>query len=51
MKIFKTYKTIYNRKIPKIIKIYTGYKGFENGLGILWNGYLIPIILPINERN
>lgn len=50
MKAFKVYKARYNKLIPKLTYIYSGYKGLARGIGLLWNNRLIPIILPINER-
>lgn len=50
MKLFKAYKTTYNSKIPKISRIYGGYKGLKNGLCLLWNKRFVPLVLPINER-
>ncbi len=50
MKLFKVYKTNYAKKIPKIKRIYAGYKGLKNGLALVWNKRFIPLVLPINER-
>ena len=50
MKAFQIYKASYAGKFPKIIKIYAGRKGLEGGIALLWKNYLIPIILPVNER-
>ena len=50
MKAFQIYKASYAGKFPKIIKIYAGHKGLKGGIALLWKNYLIPIILPVNER-
>jgi len=50
MKLFKVYKTTYKSKIPKIKYMYAGYKGLNRGVELIWNGRLIPLVLPINER-
>ena len=50
MKLFRIYKTSYKSKIPKITYIYRGYKGIKRGVALLWNGKLIPLVRPINER-
>ena len=50
MKLFKIYKTSYQKKMPKIQYIYHGYRGLKRGLCLLWNKRMIPLVLPINER-
>lgn len=49
MQRFRIYKTHYKSKIPKITYIYRDYKGIKRGVALVWNGKLIPIVLPINE--
>lgn len=36
--------------IPKIQKIYAGYKGLKCGLGMIWLGKMLIVVKPINER-
>lgn len=50
MQLFRIYKSNYKSKIPKLTFMYAGYKGLKRGLILLWNGKLIPLVLPINER-
>ena len=50
MKLLRVYKTSYESKIPKLKFLYSGYKGLDRGVALLWNGKLIPLIRPINER-
>lgn len=50
MKRFKVYKTTYTSIIPKLKFMYAGYRGLNRGLALLWNGKLIPLIVPVNER-
>lgn len=49
--LFEVWKTNYKSKIPIITKLYYGYRGFGNGLGILWNGKALVLLKPINERD
>lgn len=44
-------KTDYKKWLPKIQKVYRGYKGLDAGICLLWHGYFIYLIKPINERN
>ena len=50
MQLFRIYKSNYKRKIPKLTFEYAGYKGLKRGLILLWNGKLIPLVRPVNER-
>lgn len=50
MKRFKVYKTNYIGIVPKLKFMYTGYRGLNRGLALLWNGKFIPLVLPVNER-
>lgn len=50
MQLFRIYKSNYKSKIPKLTFMYAGYKGLKRGLILLWNGKLIPLVLPINEK-
>ena len=50
MKRFEVYKTSYESKIPKVQKIYFGYKWLNGGLCVVWNGKMLVLVRPINER-
>lgn len=50
MKRLGIYKTNYKKKLPVLSYIYAGYTGLKNGLAILWNGKMLVLIRPVNER-
>ena len=50
MQLFRIYKSNYESKIPKLTFKYAGYRGLKRGLILLWNGKLISLVRPINER-
>lgn len=43
-------KTDYMGWLPKIGFTYNGYHGLDRGVHIVWHGYFVGVIKPINER-